>query len=346
MPPMQMAPKYRGPAVHPVASLALLLGGVASCAASRLRLAAAHGARAAAENAPLTPGSTLYGLGQHPDDLAAAQASASVAMRSTDPMFARAAGGDAGLALTVAARLGQLTGVPMARFKLLLPAEGAAGTSPPNASNASTLGSPAVECGAPAQDSQASRYASSDNTSFACADAVGLHSFAASAAGTSTAWEAVVLPPTGVDGDAAYAGKVAAAVSSAARRPSALFRLLFPGTYAALPGEALPLPRNQSLPLGLNPGGHHHGPAGENATDNAWYLVTEADDINARDLAELRDLAQGLSRASDAHLGVLNFNPYEPAPAQVSGVLPLAPGADLSATSQRYAAAAGAAGFG
>lgn len=106
------------------------------------------------------------------------------------------------------------------------------------------------------------------------------------------------------------------------------FHGLFPGTVAAMPGTAF-VTRENSLPLGPNPGGHgatmpppkllkgmrrkvvkKHNSA-EEYFKEVDEVVNTANTINRKTKASLKELAESLARASAAHSAWLNMYPYQ-----------------------------------
>lgn len=266
-------------------------------------------------------------------------------MRTTAPnILSEYDSSPAGLALTLADRLKWTTDVPVSRFAFWFP-DPAATVDPSNvlfceASN--------VEATAGAHTA---RYATSKNTTFSCqakkhkmnATMVPISMLETDAAMRPLTFEVGVYPASGLDGDTKPAIQVAediAGFSSSGDEPERTllktglwtykagpgvkFHGLFPATSAAMPGTRFADPRETSLPLGPNPGGHGamppvKAPPGmgkdfemqKEDLNNVDSIVHEANKINGQVSRSLQELKDSLARASAVHSAWMNTNVYE-----------------------------------
>jgi hypothetical protein len=243
-------------------------------------------------------------------------------------------------ALAIANRLAIVTGVPISRFDLVLPSL-TPGQQAPNPGSVQ----PAVACKSSLMalySPEIARYAEVGNTSFLCQPLQ--HTFSVQAPAPSngqektwksTVWEVVVEPPTWVDGDTDLAIDVANGLVHASagndplgnhRHHANLYALWFPGTQSGLSGQRIPPSEANSVVVGVNPGMHLIVPPGTKLPqDLAMNKVREADDVNMYTLKQLQDLWVRLSKAAQAHQGVMSFHPYQPPTPGPSGPLSTPP---------------------
>jgi hypothetical protein len=244
-----------------------------------------------------------------------------------------------GFALTIADRLKWATDVPLSRFAFWLP----------------DRTQPAVDKVLFCESNQnqglmnavSARFSTPNNMTFVCTrqthtmNATGGVSFL-QAAETLT-FEVGVYPATELHGDTKPAVTVVEEIvrdatgSDEPERkllPTGLwtykagggvkFHGLFPATLAAMPGAAFQEPRDTSLPLGPNPGGHGAKPrppppptAKEEEKQEVEYfdtvdvVVKKAKDINDSVKNSLEELKNSLARASAVHSAWMNTNVYQ-----------------------------------
>jgi len=248
----------------------------------------------------------------------------------------------AGVALTLADRLVWATDVPLSRFAFWLP--DAAATV--DAENVIFCDSSMNERSVGAITA---RWASSKNATYKCAGQKHkLNSsmpvlLQRSAGQKKLTFEVGVFPPSGVDGDTKPGVQVAEEVVKYATSgdaperklhknglwtykagPGVRFQGLFPATFASLAGTPFAPPRETSLPLGPNPGGHgaeppvtpppgfaEDGKKQETYLTNVDAVVHEANEVNNGVKASLQELKDSLARASAAHAAWMNMNAYK-----------------------------------
>jgi len=262
-----------------------------------------------------------------------------------------------GLALTVADRLYWAMDIPLSRFCFWFP-DPAATVDPSNVFFCQSKMTER-EVGA-----LSARWAGQQNTTYKCTKEkhkmntsmpMLLQQTATAKKGLS--FEVGVYPPGVVAGDTKPGVQVATELVEYAsgggmpeRRllttglwtykagPGVKYQGLFPATSASLPGTPLAQPRETSLPLGPNPGGHGATPAptvpvgsvesaaleAKKAKQAAYFanidvVVHEATKINTEVRNSLQELKDSLARSSAVHSAWMNMKPYK-LPADLTGL--------------------------
>lgn len=343
-----------------VTTLANILSGVgvvrpaaeaAAAAADPAAAAAAQPAAAAAADSGDASNSQLSQQSQSPVGPRLWKIEAFFEMSTTAPVFTDEYDSNvAGFALTLADRLKWATDVPMSRFAFWLP-DPAAATDPDNVIFCESRNNEHLVGAVTA------RYAVQENTTYKCEPQrhkinasvpVGLLQTAKKALlGPKKApglrFEVGIYPPSGEFGDSKPSVQIAQEIVQFANGgdeperkllktglwtykpgPGVKFHGLFPATSVAMPGTAFAQPRDTSLPLGPNPGGHGAEPpvtpppgAGEKAKEQADYfahvdsVVHEATKINDAVKGSLQELKDSLARASAVHSAWMNTNVYQ-----------------------------------
>jgi len=265
-----------------------------------------------------------------------------------------------GLALTVADRLYWALEIPLSRFCFWFPDPAAT----VDASNVFFCKSKMTEREVGALSA---RWAGQINTTYTCSrekhqlnTSMPMLLQQKATAKNGLTFEVGVYPPGGVSGDLKPGVQVATELvdyASGGGMPErkllttglwtykagrgVKYQGLFPATTVSLPGTAFAKPRDTSIPLGPNPGGHGAMPMeaknsaleakiGESALEakkakqaayfaNIDVVVHEATKINTEVRNSLQELKDSLARSSAVHSAWMNMKPYK-LPADLTGL--------------------------